>query len=376
MAWMQNQAYVKKKNTLMLLDMIAQVQPVSRTKLAEMTELSPASVTRIVNTLISLGYVREEGRAENAGRGRKARILQTCAEGMYSLGLCLEKRKLILSVHDFHQQLIYRAERALDFSGVCDARAVAHMAADMLKDAESRRAGDWPRLRTAGISVSGLVDNRNGVVIKSDQMGWDNAPLRAPLEDALGLPVWVENDAKACLLGERARRRVPHEEDTAYLLIGHGLGLAATGGGKLLRGCRNSAGEIERLNVMPNVNPGDTIRAHLVEEEILRAARQAEPPIWSMEELMASCRQGVPFALERVADFVQYLQIMLAMIDCFYNPESIILGGPTVQCLAPALRERIQPGHVSLGEDYETACTLGASIGAQRYALDKLFSGE
>ena len=47
MAWVQNQLYVKRRNTLMLLDLIAQKQTVSRTQLAELTELSPASITRI-----------------------------------------------------------------------------------------------------------------------------------------------------------------------------------------------------------------------------------------------------------------------------------------------------------------------------------------
>ena len=36
MAWVQNQLYVKRRNTLMLLDLIAQKQTVSRTQLAEL----------------------------------------------------------------------------------------------------------------------------------------------------------------------------------------------------------------------------------------------------------------------------------------------------------------------------------------------------
>ena len=48
------------------------------------------------------------------------------------------------------------------------------------------------------------MDSARGLVLKSDQMRWANADLRAPFEEALGLPIWIENDVKACLTGELA----------------------------------------------------------------------------------------------------------------------------------------------------------------------------
>ena len=58
MAWVQNQLYVKKKNTLTVLDLIAQSQLISRKELADMTGMSPAGITRITGTLISHRLVR------------------------------------------------------------------------------------------------------------------------------------------------------------------------------------------------------------------------------------------------------------------------------------------------------------------------------
>lgn len=55
--------------------------------------------------------------------------------------------------------------------------------------------------------------------------------LTQPFAQAFGLPAWAENDVKACLVGERAVRGIPEEEDVAYLLVGTGLGLAISAAG-------------------------------------------------------------------------------------------------------------------------------------------------
>jgi len=372
MAWMQNQMYVKKQNTLMVLDLIAQ-QGMSRTQLSDVTELSPASVTRIVSTLIGLNLVREEGSVDIARRGRKARLLRTCDDGLYAIGVCAERERVFVSLFDFHQKCLYRAESPLD-GGARTPEALAARVKDLVDGADPALLPDWSRVRVAGISVPGIVDSQRGMVLKSDQMLWSNADLRAPFEAALGLPIWIENDVKACLTGERARMNIPRLEDAAYLLMGTGVGVAATGNGKLIRGYRNMAGEIEHLNFMPGLLPEDVLQAHLVVEGILRSAQTASPSVRTLEDLMIAYRQNAGFARILIEDVLQYMRLVLSMIDSFYDPERIILGGTTVRELRGALGALLADPRLSVGEDYEVACRLGASVGAVNCALEALLS--
>lgn len=372
MAWMQNQTYVKKSNTMLVLELISHGQGMSRTQIAEMTELSPASITRMVSDLMALQLVREEGRAENAGRGRKARILCTCEDGLYTASFCVQPRKLKLCLHDFHQQIVVVAESPLLPKDIATPEALSRVAGRLLEGLSRDAVTDWTRVRVAGVSIPGLVDNESGQVQISDQLGWRNADLRGPLEKALGLPVWIENDVKACLTGERSRRMIPRQEETAYLLVGTGVGVAATSGGKVIRGCSNCAGEVEHLNLMPNGVFKDTLSEHLVEANILQTLRGASVVAESMDDLMAAYRQKLGYARLQVEDFLQYMRLVLSMIDCFYDPQQIILGGSAIQSLLPVLSDLLANPHLSVGEDYETASLLGASIGAEGYALDRL----
>jgi predicted NBD/HSP70 family sugar kinase len=233
---------------------------------------------------------------------------------------------------------------------------------------------DWSRVRIAGVSIPGVVDSERGIVLKSDQMHWTNLDLRTPFEDALGLPVWIENDAKACLMGERVRMNIPKHQDTIYVLVGTGVGVAVFSNGKLIRGHKNMAGEIEHLNLMPGILPADVLQAHLIEEGILQNARNASPSVQTLEDLMIAYRQNAGFARILVEDVTQYLRLVLSMIDSFYDPERIILSGTTIRKLQGALSILFQDPRLSVGEDYEEACMLGASMGAVHCALDMLLS--
>ena len=376
MAWMQNQLYVKKKNTLMVLDLIAGAQSISRTQLSDITELSPASITRIVGALIALNLVHEEGTVDQLSRGRKARILRVCKDGLYALGICLDQDRVSLSLTDLTQQCLYRSFIPLGRDEPRTPQVFSAYAKKLYAGMNRDLIHDWSRLRIVGVSVPGVVDSTRGVVLKSDQMNWTEADLRTPFEDAFGLPVWIENDAKACLTGERVRMSIPRQEDTAYLMVGTGVGVAVMSNGKLIRGHRNMAGEIEHLNLVPGLLPEDVLQAHLVEDEIIKNAQAASPSVHSLEDLMIAYRQNVGFARILVGDVMQYLRLALSMIDSFYDPQRIILGGSTVQKLKEALGSLFRDSRISLGEDYEQSCMLGASIEAIRHALDALIGDQ
>ncbi len=373
MAWVPNQMYVKRRNTRMVLDLIAQIGPVARTQLSDMTELSPASVTRIVGDLISLGLVREEGTFDRAQRGRKARILRTNAEGLYALGICAEEKRLLFSLTDFHNNFLFRYEAPLDPGVPVTPASLAARSGKLLRKVKPSLVEDWSRVRAAGVSIPGYVDNAQGVVIRSDQLGWVDEDLRGPFERALGMPVFVENDAKACLVGEQARLGI-RQEDTAYLLIGTGVGLAIMMGGKLIRGHRNMAGEIEHLNLMPGLLPEDVLQAHLAERGILKSAQIASPSVRTLDDLMIAYRQNAGFARILVEDVLQYLRLVLSMIDSFYDPQRVILGGTIPRKLHEALGPLYHDPRLLVGGDYEASCMLGASIGAVDRALELLLS--
>ena len=89
----RDQSYIKQKNIESILRVLEECQPISRAEISRITDMSPASITRIVNALLALGLVSEGNIAPAAGRGRRAINLRIRPDGMYTLGeMCIRDR--------------------------------------------------------------------------------------------------------------------------------------------------------------------------------------------------------------------------------------------------------------------------------------------
>lgn len=96
-----------------------------------------------------------------------------------------------------------------------------------------------------GAGAPGLTNAKTGVVIATSYlMGWRNVPLKAMLENTLGVPASVDNDVNLAALGEScigAGRGFP---EFVFLAIGTGVGAGIILKGELFQGSAWAAGEI------------------------------------------------------------------------------------------------------------------------------------
>ncbi|MGJ3248503.1 MAG: ROK family protein [Elainellaceae cyanobacterium] len=103
-----------------------------------------------------------------------------------------------------------------------------------------------------GVSFGGPVDFTTGTVRLSHHVpGWENVPLQAWLEDEIGVPVSVDNDANVAALGESRFGAGQPYDSLLYVTVSTGVG-----GGWILnkqpwRGNRSMAGEIGHTVVDP-----------------------------------------------------------------------------------------------------------------------------
>lgn len=108
-------------------------------------------------------------------------------------------------------------------------------------------------LTGAGIGVPGIISTPEGVVRFSPNLpGWVDIPLRQMLEERLGLPVRVENDANAYALGEARFGSGKGASSLVCITLGTGVGGGIILGGKLVRGADGMAGEVGHVTVRPN----------------------------------------------------------------------------------------------------------------------------
>lgn len=357
-----DQAYIKRHNIESLLSTLERCQPVSRTELARLTEMSSASVTRFVSALTSLGLVKEVSLTDSAGRGRKAVNLETAPDGMFTLGCHFDPHSLRICLMDFSNRPRAASEIVLSPADLTPERLAAlagEQAARLMPE-----HGD--RLRCAGLSVSGRIDSDTGRVGASQAFGWANVDLATPFSRALGLPVEVENDVRACLTWEGMRRGMLGSGlSCAYLYLGRaGIGFASTVDGKLVRGLNNSAGEIE--DVYLNMN--ECLNEHLMEVSLVERAKRFSPSVASIDDILKAHRMGLTWARLLMDDFVNHLSIVLQLIRALMDPHCLILGGDIPDALrhTPGL---LPSGSYAFGEQFENSCAHGAAVIAMRSAL-------
>ena len=120
--------------------------------------------------------------------------------------------------------------------------AMAEAAAD-LATALATEAG--VSLAAAGVGAAGVIDHESGTIRAASAMfvGWAGFPLADELEARLRVPVRVENDVNAFLLGEAAAAG-RDDRDVLGVMLGTGVGGALLIDGELHHGPHGAAGEI------------------------------------------------------------------------------------------------------------------------------------
>jgi glucokinase len=103
-----------------------------------------------------------------------------------------------------------------------------------------------------GVGCGGPMDAGGHHVSPLNIPAWRDFPLRARLAEQTGLPVWVENDAKALALGEGWCGAARGARDYLAMVVSTGVGGGIVLDGRLLDGDSGNAGHIGHVIVEPD----------------------------------------------------------------------------------------------------------------------------
>ncbi|WP_100407853.1 ROK family protein [Bacillus solitudinis] len=194
-----------------------------------------------------------------------------------------------------------------------------------------------------GIGCPGPLDVFDGIVKSPPNLkGWINIPLRQILEDEFSMPVYLNNDANAAVLGEYYFGNGKGKRNIVYLTISTGVGSGVIDNGQLQLGNNGSAAEVGHMIINPNgplcgcgnngcveVYVSGTgierrMKTKFSEETPNSVLREHE---WNTREIFSAAQKDHPLALEVVEETKRYLGVVLVNIIHLYNPQVIIFGG-------------------------------------------------
>lgn len=100
---------------------------------------------------------------------------------------------------------------------------------------------------SVGMGCPGSIDDKNGVVIYSNNINFKNAPLCAELKKYIDKPIYINNDANCAALGEFFSLGDDSVSDFVAITLGTGVGGGVVVGKKLYTGFNGAAGELGHI---------------------------------------------------------------------------------------------------------------------------------
>ncbi|MGH9941180.1 MAG: ROK family protein [Pyrinomonadaceae bacterium] len=228
-----------------------------------------------------------------------------------------------------------------------------------------RMAGETgARIVAVGVGCGGPLDRRRGLILSPPNLpGWDEFPIVRQIEERLGLPVLLDNDANAAALGEHEYGAGRGRRNLVYITISTGIGGGLIINHQLVHGVGDGAGEVGHMLVQPDGPPcgcgargclealcsGTSIARRAV-ERLAHDGRPSTLGAGGAENITAhavadAARAGDAVACEVWDETIHYLARGLSNIIAALAPEAIILGGGVStsgdQLLVP-LRRRVR----------------------------------
>lgn len=120
---------------------------------------------------------------------------------------------------------------------------------DVLVDAVEEARAAAPDAAAVGIGIPSLVDRESGASAFSVHLPIDGVSLRDLMQERLGLPVHVDNDANLAALAEHRAGAAEGTRHAVLLTLGTGIGGGLILDGRLYRGAHGGAGELGHVVV-------------------------------------------------------------------------------------------------------------------------------
>lgn len=374
---------VRDINRDIVLEIIRARQPISRADLARHSGLQPSTVSAIAEQLLREGWI-SEGAAARTPRGRRPTLLSLDAS-MAILAADIRPSHASIAVIDLNGRVLARETVPLLRNA---ARAMHNLIAVMQR--LTRQLPD-KSFEGIGLSLPGRVDPATQQLVLAPNLPWHQFDIKAAIEQAIPLPVEMDNAANACLLSELWFGRMESLRNAVLVTISEGIGAAILANGQLYTGQSGLAGEFGHVPLDPNgplcgcgrrgcwevfASSRAAVDWYMAQQSAEQpephpAAPQATAKQPTIMELLNMAEDGNPGALAALERQARMLGRGLRLIAITLSPQTILLtGGLTAAweryrpIVEAELAEGIfvgQPPRLTVTSDVELARLRGAA---------------
>ena len=325
-------SWLRDRNRQRVLDVLRIRGRTSQADIARATGLSRTTIHTLVGELKEEGMVLEvDGRAAGPGSGRPAVQLVLQKTSRAVLGIDFGHSHVQVAVADLAHNVLAERHRNLDVNH--RAREALDSSAAMAEEVLAEAGIDRSRVIAAGIGIPGPVDRERGTAGSATILpGWVGLRIADAMQERLGLPVDIENDANLGALAELTWGAGRDCTNFAYIKAATGIGAGLVIEGALLRGATGTAGEIghttldERGALCYCGNRGclETVASG---PAIIRLIAEADGEAPSLADVIERALAGDVRCRRAISDAGREIGVAVAGLCNLINPERVIIGG-------------------------------------------------
>ncbi|HKW59448.1 MAG TPA: ROK family transcriptional regulator [Candidatus Dormibacteraeota bacterium] len=343
-------AWLRDRNRRRVLEILRTQGGTTQADIARATGLSRTTVSTLIAELKDAGLVIHIDAKPGPARGGRPGVQVALRDpGQVVVGIDFGHSHVGVAVADLGHTVLSERREELDVNR--QAVEALDRAAGMFDEVLARAGVDSKRVIGAGIGIPGPVDRAHGTAGSATILpGWVGLRIASEMEQRLGVPVQIENDANLGALAELTWGAGRDCSNFAYIKAATGIGAGIVIDGRLLRGATGTAGEIghttldERGILCYCGNRGclETVASGPAIVKLVGPVNGAALPL---ARIVALAAEGDVRCRRAVADAGREIGVAVAGLCNLVNPERVIVGGLLSQAgevLLRPLRESIR----------------------------------
>lgn len=375
-----SQSALRQRNVQLVVAALRERGTLAQAELARTTGLSTATISNIVKSMCADGLAETE---PTTSSGRRAVAVSLLEAPAIAAGIDFGRSHLRLVLAS--PGLVIKSERYVQLPVGHHATESIALATRTLHDMFTETGIDHSQVVGVGVGIPGPIDQRTGTVVRGAILPqWVGMHIVEQLEQALGLPVFADNDANLGALAHITWGEHRDTRDLVYLKIGSGIGAGLILNGAPYYGHTGITGEIGHATIFDQGlvcrcgNRGclETVASTAIMIELLS---RGEPSTLTLAEIISRAKSGDAATLRVIDDAGMAVGTAVANIANLLNPETIVVGGPLaplgVTLLNPIRRGLIRHAIPAVGEGTQVVMSeLGdraEALGAVSLALSR-----
>lgn len=317
---------------------------ISKAEIAKVTGLTPATITNITGKLMECGLILEDGIGQSSG-GRRPLLLKVNPEIAQLIIIHIRSEKIISYLVDPSLEVQYtEVKRIKGFKK----DEVLEVMLNMIVNCQQMAMAV---ILAVGIVIRGPVKSQEGISVFAPNIGWKNVPLKTIVEEKVGIPTFIENDAKALINGEYYYGAVKDANSMILLKVSHGIGSGIMFNGKIYRGINGSAGEVGHTTIDisgPVCSCGNygcmeaLASENALVEMVVKAIKEGQSSlVYNLVHgeladvipnvIYEAADAGDELAIRMLGQVARYLGIGIANLVNIFNPKIVVIGGGIVK---------------------------------------------